>query len=57
MATADPGYGGPVGAWAHELAYGWYDNGGWLKPGYTLAYNGTGAPEPVGAMAGGGQVG
>jgi TP901 family phage tail tape measure protein len=24
------------------------DQGGWLMPGYTLAYNGTGSPEPVG---------
>jgi TP901 family phage tail tape measure protein len=24
-----------------------YDSGGWLQPGYTLAYNGTGAPERV----------
>src|SRR5690606_41582723 len=26
-----------------------YDQGGWLRPGYTLAYNGTGRPEPVNA--------
>jgi len=26
-----------------------YDQGGWLMPGYTLAYNGTGRPEPVNA--------
>lgn len=26
-----------------------YDEGGYLQPGFTLAYNGTGAPEPVGA--------
>jgi hypothetical protein len=25
-----------------------YDKGGWLKPGLTLAYNGTGSPERVG---------
>jgi SLT domain-containing protein len=24
-----------------------YDSGGWLQPGYTLAYNGTRRPEPV----------
>jgi phage-related protein len=24
-----------------------YDSGGWLQPGYTLAYNGTGRPEAV----------
>jgi phage-related protein len=29
-----------------------YDKGGWLKPGLTLAYNGTGAPERVGGRAG-----
>jgi SLT domain-containing protein len=50
-------YGDPIGAWNHELSAGWYDNGGWLKPGYTLAYNGTGAPEqvvPNGVTGGGG---
>lgn len=26
-----------------------YDQGGYLMPGYTLAYNGTGSPEPVNA--------
>ena len=26
-----------------------YDQGGWLSPGYTLAYNDTGSPEPIGA--------
>jgi len=44
-------YGSPSAAWAHEVAYGWYDQGGWLQPGLTLAYNGTGRPEPVGAAA------
>ena len=44
--------GGPVGAMIHEQDYSWYDNGGWLKPGLTLAMNGTGKPEPVGAAAG-----
>jgi len=24
-----------------------YNDGGWLQPGYTLAYNGTGKPERV----------
>lgn len=24
-----------------------FDDGGWLQPGYTLAYNATGSPEPV----------
>lgn len=45
-------YGSPGGAWAHELAYGWYDQGGYLKPGLTLAYNGTGRPEMVGNPGG-----
>jgi hypothetical protein len=40
-------YGGPIGAWQHELSAGWYDNGGILKPGLTLAYNGTGQDEYV----------
>jgi hypothetical protein len=26
----------------------WYDNGGWLQPGMTVAFNGTGFPERVG---------
>jgi hypothetical protein len=40
-------YGDPVNAEAHEVAYHWYDRGGSLQPGYTLAYNGTGQPEHV----------
>lgn len=27
-----------------------YDRGGWLAPGLTMAYNGTGRPEPVGSQ-------
>jgi phage-related protein len=46
-------YGDPEAAWAHELGYGWYDKGGYLQPGYTLAYNGTGRPEPVISGSGG----
>ena len=34
-----------------------YDSGGLLQPGYTLAYNGTGRPEPVVALARGGTIG
>ncbi len=30
-----------------------YDRGGYLQPGWTLAHNGTGAPEPVGYQRGG----
>ena len=33
-----------------------YDQGGLLQPGYTLAYNGTGRPEPVLSLARGGKV-
>lgn len=40
-------YGSPNAAWAHEVATGWYDRGGLLMPGLTLAYNGTGIPEVV----------
>ena len=28
-----------------------YDQGGWLPPGLTMAYNGTGRPEAVGGAA------
>lgn len=59
-------YGNPINAWAHEQSQGWYakggkvssasmgvyDDGGWLKPGWTMAYNGTGKPEPVGRVTG-----
>jgi hypothetical protein len=40
-------YGNPGAAWAHELNFGWYDKGGWLPPGLSLAYNATGRPEQV----------
>src|SRR5262249_7464850 len=32
-------YGDPINAWAHEMAFGWYDRGGILPPGMTLALN------------------
>jgi hypothetical protein len=38
-------YGNPANAWAHEMSYGWYDTGGWLKPGLNLMYNGLGRME------------
>ena len=41
--------------WDH-IHWGMFDRGGYLEPGLTLAYNGTGRPEPVGhdlARAGG----
>lgn len=40
-------YGTPAAAWAHELASGWYDQGGWLQPGTTIVHNDTGRPEAV----------
>jgi hypothetical protein len=40
-------YGDPIGAEAHERAFNWYDQGGWLMPGQTLATNNTGKPERV----------
>jgi hypothetical protein len=46
-------YGNPLQAWAHEAAFNWYDQGGWLPPGLSLAMNGTGRPERVG---GGGDI-
>jgi phage-related protein len=42
-------YGGPQGAWAHEVATGWYDSGAqYLPPGLSMALNTTGRPERVG---------
>ena len=38
-------YGSPANAWGHEMAYNWYDDGGWLKPGPNYMWNGTGKPE------------
>lgn len=46
-------YGDPIGAWAHEVAFNWYDNGGWLMPGMNIAMNGTGRPERVSPPNGG----
>jgi len=49
-------YGSPSRAWAHEMAFNWYDDAGrtarYLPPGISLAGNRTGRPEPVGAAAG-----
>jgi len=50
-------YGSPAAAEGHELAYNWYDRGGLLKPGLTLAYNGTGRAEQVIPAGGGGSSG
>jgi hypothetical protein len=40
-------YRDPIGAAAHERAFNWYDRGGFLPTGLSLAYNGTGRPEMV----------
>jgi phage-related protein/SLT domain-containing protein len=40
-------YGSPQGALAHEQQYGWYDQGGLLMPGMTLAINATKKPERI----------
>lgn len=40
-------YGSPNGAAAFWRGHHWYDTGGWLQPGVTMAYNGTGKPERV----------
>ena len=45
-------YGDPIAAWNHELSAGWYDQGGWLPQGLSLALNTTGAPERVGGAGG-----
>ena len=34
----------------HEPSYGWYDRGGFIPPGLTLAHNDTGRPEKVGRL-------
>ena len=47
MAYIASRYGSPAGAWNSELTRGWYDHGGYLQPGWNLAYNGTGRPELV----------
>lgn len=39
-------YGDPESAWGHELTAGWYDKGGWLKPGMA-GLNTSGRPEAV----------
>ncbi len=40
-------YGSPLGAKGFWEAHHWYDQGGWLQPGFTPVYNGTGKPELV----------
>jgi hypothetical protein len=45
-------YGSPQGAWTHEQKFGWYDAGGVLPPGLTMALNTTGRNEYVSPMGG-----
>jgi cell wall-associated NlpC family hydrolase len=40
-------YGDPVRAWKFWQGNHWYDQGGYLPPGLSLSYNGTGHPERV----------
>ena len=40
-------YGSPSAAWRFHQGHNWYDNGGWLPPGATMAMNGTGKPEAI----------
>jgi phage-related protein len=40
-------FGDPVGAQRFWETHHYYDSGGWLPPGITTVYNGTGRPEPV----------
>jgi hypothetical protein len=47
-------YGNPArayGAWLSRSPH-WYDQGGYLPPGLSLAYNGTGRPERVSPTSG-----
>jgi hypothetical protein len=49
-------YGTPSGAWAFWTRNHWYDQGGYLPPGISIAHNTTGVPErvlPPGATRGG----
>lgn len=51
-------YGEPTrGDHFDHIHWGMFDRGGYLKPGWNMAYNGTGRPEPVGHdLAAGGDV-
>lgn len=40
-------YDDPIGAQRFWQRHGWYDRGGWLPPGVSTVYNGTGRPEAV----------
>jgi hypothetical protein len=47
MAYIKQRYGSPAAAWQHELSAGWYDTGGILPLGLSLANNQSGKPEAV----------
>jgi hypothetical protein len=55
-------YGSPNAAGAFWQGHHWYDGGGYLMPGVTMAYNGTGKPERIrtaeqeAALGGGGPM-
>lgn len=40
-------YGNPNNAWNFWQRHHWYDDGGYLMPGATMAFNNTSKPEPV----------
>src|SRR5262249_56795036 len=58
MSYIRPRWGSPAAADRNEQLFHWYDRGGWLPPGLSLAYNGTGRPEMVvpGGRGGGATV-
>lgn len=43
----DGRYGNPSAALQFHLGHNWYDDGGWLMPGATIAVNGTRKPERI----------
>lgn len=43
----DQRYDDPIHSWAFEKIHNYYDNGGYLPPGLSVAINGTGRPERV----------
>lgn len=45
-------WGATIGGHSDHVHVSTFDKGGWLKPGLTLAYNGTGRPERVGGAGG-----
>jgi TP901 family phage tail tape measure protein len=43
-------YGNPAAAWAHEMAFNWYDNGNFIPRGLSLMANGTGGNEHLAVL-------